>query len=86
MPNGYRCLWIMAESDWTVFSTYQAKNLSDVTVARAAQTRDVEVVPLSVYSRKGLAREGLQLGFAAVDPPELRRGVRELERVLTTLT
>jgi GntR family transcriptional regulator/MocR family aminotransferase len=45
---------------------------------RAAATRDVEVIPLSRYSRGAVAREGLQLGFAAVDAPEIRRGVREL--------
>jgi GntR family transcriptional regulator / MocR family aminotransferase len=42
----------------------------------------VEVTPLSRYSRGRLARDGLQLGFAAVDVPEIRRGVRELARAL----
>lgn len=46
--------------------------------ARAAAARDVEVSPLSRYSRVPLKREGLQLGFAAVDAAEIRRGVREL--------
>jgi GntR family transcriptional regulator/MocR family aminotransferase len=46
--------------------------------ARAAAARDVEVSPLSRYSRGPLRREGLQMGFAAVDPGEIRRGVREL--------
>jgi GntR family transcriptional regulator / MocR family aminotransferase len=46
--------------------------------AKAAAARDVEVTPLSRYSRGSLTREGLQLGFAAVDPSEIRRGVREL--------
>jgi GntR family transcriptional regulator/MocR family aminotransferase len=45
---------------------------------KAAATRDVEVIPLSLYSRGGVAQEGLQLGFAAVDTSEIRRGVREL--------
>jgi GntR family transcriptional regulator/MocR family aminotransferase len=47
-------------------------------VAKAAAARDVEVTPLSRYSRKRMAQEGLQLGFAAVDAAEIRRGVREL--------
>jgi len=38
----------------------------------------VEVVPLSRYTRGRSAREGLELGFAAVDAREIRRGVREL--------
>jgi GntR family transcriptional regulator/MocR family aminotransferase len=45
---------------------------------RAAAARDVEVFPLSRYSRGKVAREGLQLGFAAVDPREIRRGVQDL--------
>ncbi len=45
---------------------------------RAAAARDVEVFPLSRYSRGRLAREGLQLGFAAVNARELRRGVQDL--------
>ena len=44
----------------------------------AAAQRDVEVIPLSWYSRGRMAREGLQLGFAAVDAREIRRGVEEL--------
>jgi DNA-binding transcriptional MocR family regulator len=34
--------------------------------------------PLSDSSRRRLVRDGLQLGFAAVDEAEIRRGVREL--------
>jgi GntR family transcriptional regulator / MocR family aminotransferase len=46
--------------------------------AAAAAKRDVEVTPLSRYSLSRMAREGLQLGFAAVDGKEIRRGVLEL--------
>jgi len=49
-----------------------------VAVARAAAARGVEVIPLSSCSRLGMSCEGLQLGFAAVGPAELRRGIREL--------
>lgn len=45
---------------------------------RAAAARGVEVFPLSRYSQGKVAREGLQLGFAAIDPREIRRGVHEL--------
>jgi len=51
-------------------------------VARAAARRHVEVTPLSRYGRGTAAREGLQLGFAAVDPPEIRRGVGDLAAAL----
>jgi GntR family transcriptional regulator / MocR family aminotransferase len=51
-------------------------------VAHLAAHRDVEVVPLSRYASGKTPREGLILGFAAVDPRELRRGVEELARAL----
>jgi GntR family transcriptional regulator/MocR family aminotransferase len=46
--------------------------------ARAAAKRDVEVTPLSRYSQGPMPREGLQLGFAAVDAKEIRRGAQDL--------
>lgn len=52
---------------------------------KAAARRDVEVIPLSRYYRGRVAREGLLLGFAAVDPQEIRRGVRELAVALDNL-
>jgi GntR family transcriptional regulator/MocR family aminotransferase len=54
------------------------KGIDGETAARAAAVRDVEIFPLSRYSRGRVAREGLQLGFAAVDEREIRRGVQEL--------
>lgn len=53
-------------------------------VAVAAAKRDVDVTPLNRYSQGALAREGLQLGFAALDVREIRRGVRELARALAS--
>lgn len=46
--------------------------------ARSAAERGVEVTPLGRYSRSRMERQGLQLGFAAFDPAEIRHGVREL--------
>ncbi|HEU4888646.1 MAG TPA: PLP-dependent aminotransferase family protein [Thermoanaerobaculia bacterium] len=46
--------------------------------AKAAAQHNVDVVSLSRHSRLPMVREGLQLGFAAVDAREIRRGVREL--------
>jgi GntR family transcriptional regulator/MocR family aminotransferase len=54
-------------------------------VVDAAAARDVEVLPLSRFTWGRLARPGLQIGFAAVDVPEIRRGVRDLAAVLETL-
>jgi len=52
--------------------------LDGETVAAAAAKRDVEVTPLSRYSQNRTAPVGLQMGFAAMDTKEIRRGVREL--------
>ncbi len=58
------------------------EGIGEEAATRAAARRDVEVVPLSVHSRGRLKRAGLQLGFAAVDANEIRRGVRELAAAL----
>jgi GntR family transcriptional regulator/MocR family aminotransferase len=54
------------------------RGIDGESAAEAAAARDVEVIPLSRYDRGRASQEGLQLGFAAVDADELRRGVREL--------
>jgi DNA-binding transcriptional MocR family regulator len=51
---------------------------------KTAALRGVEVVPLSAYHHGRMAREGLQLGFAAVDAKEIRRGAHELAIALET--
>ncbi|HEY0783781.1 MAG TPA: PLP-dependent aminotransferase family protein [Thermoanaerobaculia bacterium] len=53
--------------------------------AQAAALRNVEVTPLSRFAREQMERDGLQLGFAAVDAKEIRRGVRELAAALERL-
>lgn len=64
---------------------------SGVEVARAAAARSVEVTPLSRYFLDAVSgdpraeREGLVLGFAAVDAQEIRRGVTELAAALESL-
>jgi GntR family transcriptional regulator / MocR family aminotransferase len=50
--------------------------------AEEAIKREVEVIPLSRYSSRRYRRQGLLLGFAAVDSRELRRGVEQLARAL----
>jgi len=54
------------------------RGLNAESVATAAAARDVEVTALSRYRQGAAVREGLQLGFAAVDSKEIRRGVQEL--------
>lgn len=52
--------------------------LNAESVAAGAAKRRVEVIPLCWYRQGAAVREGLQLGFAAVESQEIRRGVREL--------
>lgn len=55
-----------------------APGIGDAAAERAAAERSVEVLALGRLTRERLVRHGLQLGFAAVDEAELRRGAREL--------
>ena len=59
--------------------------LDEESAASAAAARGVEVVPLSRYSQGRMNFAGLQLGFAAIDLPEIRRGVCELAAALETM-
>jgi GntR family transcriptional regulator / MocR family aminotransferase len=58
--------------------------ISAEAVSQAAAARDVEAVPLGRCAFGRSPRNGLLLGFAAVDKKELKRGVQELARVLGT--
>jgi GntR family transcriptional regulator/MocR family aminotransferase len=51
-------------------------------VVRGAEEQDVEVTALGRERWGRFRREGLQLGFAAVPPEEIRRGVEVLARVI----
>jgi GntR family transcriptional regulator/MocR family aminotransferase len=51
-------------------------------VAAAAAKKNVEVIPLQRYAFGRVPGNGIVLGFAAVEPRELRRGVEELVSVL----
>jgi GntR family transcriptional regulator/MocR family aminotransferase len=53
--------------------------------AREAEQRGVEVIPVSNYSSNRSVRQGLLLGFAAVDARELRRGASELAKALEAM-
>lgn len=58
------------------------RGMSAERVAKAAAQQNVEVIPLSRYAFGKSRRNGLVLGFAAVDGRELRRGVDRLAEVL----
>jgi DNA-binding transcriptional MocR family regulator len=44
----------------------------------AAAKHNVDVTPVDRYSQGKVVPDGLQLGFAALDVQEIRRGVRDL--------
>lgn len=54
------------------------RGITGLEAEQRAARRGVEVVSLTRYARAPLPREGVQLGFAAVDEVEIRRGVRQL--------
>jgi GntR family transcriptional regulator/MocR family aminotransferase len=51
-------------------------------LAGRAAEHDVEVAPLARHARSPLERNGVQMGFAAVPPDEIARGVQVLARLL----
>ena len=59
-----------------------ARGIRAERAAKEAAKHEVEAVPLSRYSSRRSGRQGLLLGFAAVDTRELRRGVEQLARAL----
>jgi GntR family transcriptional regulator / MocR family aminotransferase len=61
------------------------QGIDSAAARRAAKERKVEVLPLRIYSRGAMRREGLQLGFAAVNGQEIRRGVHQLAIALEEL-
>jgi GntR family transcriptional regulator/MocR family aminotransferase len=56
--------------------------LNGESVAKAAAKRNVDVTPLSRYRVGRPIQQALQLGFAAVDEVEIRRGAKELALAL----
>lgn len=65
--------------------SWLAPGLDGEAAERAAAERGLETSSLSRYWRGAPGREGLVLGFAAVDEREIRRGVRELAAALERL-
>ena len=57
-------------------------DLSGARAAEAAARREVEVEPFVREAPGGEMTHGLHLGFAAVPPPEIRRGARDLAAAL----
>jgi GntR family transcriptional regulator/MocR family aminotransferase len=59
--------------------------ITSAAAVAAASARQIDVIALGQYSLKHACREGLQLGFAALDAREIRRGVCELATALASV-
>ena len=59
-----------------------ARGHDGTSVAKRAAEQGVEVVPLARHARSPLEQDGVQMGFAAVPPEEIARGVQVLARLL----
>jgi len=62
-----------------------ARGITAMRAADEAAKGGVEVIPLSRYTSRRFEREGLILGFAAIDGKELTRGIEQLARTLEGL-
>ena len=60
-------------------------SLSDRTASAALQDEGLDSLPLSRCAMKQRLRPGLLLGFSGIREPDLREGVRRLQRVLERL-
>jgi GntR family transcriptional regulator/MocR family aminotransferase len=58
------------------------KGVSDKDASEQAARHRVEAAPLSAYCSKPLARGGLTLGYTAVNPKQIKDGVRRLTQAL----
>jgi GntR family transcriptional regulator/MocR family aminotransferase len=61
------------------------EGMSGELAAQTAAKRGVDSISLHWYNRGKVEKQGLQLGFAAVDTREIRRGVRALAIALEEL-
>ncbi len=67
-------------------SAWFRRQIDGPAAVAAAEQRGLDVIPLSRFSSRPLARDGLLLGFAAIDANEIRRGVKELATALATVS
>src|SRR5262245_35509447 len=67
-------------------SAWFRRQMDGPAAVAAAAKRGLDVLPLSRFSSRPLAKDGLLLGFAAIDANEIRRGVKELATALATIS
>ncbi len=60
-------------------------HVDDAKVTQQAAKYGVEVIPVSVFRREPMPREGLVLGYAAVNEQEIREGVHRLALAIRSM-
>ena len=63
-------------------TVFLQNDLDDQAASSALQEREVVAPPLSFYSQRSLDRDGLVLGYAAVDEADIRAGVDQISEAL----
>lgn len=63
-------------------TAFLRRNFDDQAVSSALQERGIVAPPLSFYASRSLNRDGLVLGYAAVNETDIREGVDQLEQTL----
>jgi GntR family transcriptional regulator/MocR family aminotransferase len=58
------------------------QGIGSMAAASAAERHGVEITPVQFFANQPLEREAVHLGFAAIEVPEIRRGVRQLASAL----
>jgi GntR family transcriptional regulator / MocR family aminotransferase len=58
------------------------KGLNDREISKTASQHGLEVMPISTYSQTHLARGGMFLGYAAISPQEIQKGVKMLSQII----
>jgi GntR family transcriptional regulator/MocR family aminotransferase len=54
-------------------------------LAKEAEQRNIELSPLSRYGTSEYLRKGISMGFASIEPTEIRRGIKELAAIVEKL-
>lgn len=75
-------LWLGPSDAGMHICGYLPDALSDLKLAKAAEHRDIEVLPLSEFYIGASHKNGLILGYTGIQPQYIRSGVQELARAI----
>ena len=64
---------------------FAARGISDIAVAQRAHDAGITAPAIATYSLEPVQRQGLLMGYAALTPREIRKGVKELAQVVRAI-